>query len=199
MRRLTLLALCLALAAASLASADVPLPPDVKYVTPRVRFEGIDKYADYVFFLKYYSGQGNPFASPPKYIEVKNTEAFDMTGGRRIVNVQLFAVAREDAAKLQAKDASLAWLSDKTPGVVVASVIAPSTTAPASVKEVAVTTYRVKLEEGKLTVEKLPADKKRTEAPAGDRLPLAIIGTALAASLALFGLWLARRRRAEVI
>jgi hypothetical protein len=198
MRRPILLALCLALIGLSRASADVPLPPDLKYVTPRVRFEGVDKYADYVFYLKYYSGQGNPYASPPKYIEVKNTDAFDMTGGRRLVSVQLFAVAREDAARLLAKDSSLAWLSDKTPGLVVASVIAPSTTAPASVKEVPVTTYRVTLADGKLTVEKVAADKKRTEAPA-DRLPLVVVGTALAASLALFGLWLARRRRPDAV
>jgi hypothetical protein len=193
MRRPFLLATAVCLLLAAAATADVPLPPDLKHVTPRVRFEGLDKAADYVFFLKYNSGNGNPFAAPPRYVEVKNAEPFEMGGGRRIVGVALFAVPRADAAKLREKDPTMAWLSDKTPGVLKADVQAPSTVVSVKVTEVPVTTYRVRLADDKLKVEMAPVEEKRGEAPAR-RLGLVVVGLSLSLSLALFGLWFVRRR-----
>src|SRR5947209_18824551 len=113
MSRFMLFALVVCLVAVSAASADVPLPADLKYVTPKVRFDGLDKQADYVFFLKYNAGNGNPYAAPTNYRAVKNGEVFEMTGGRRIVAVQLYAVPREAAAKHE-KDTSWAWLDKET-------------------------------------------------------------------------------------
>ena len=59
MYRAMLFALVVGLVAVSVASADLPPPPDQKIVTPKVRFDGLDKQADYVFFLKYKAGNGN--------------------------------------------------------------------------------------------------------------------------------------------
>ena len=192
MRRSLLPALMGCLVWVSAASADVPLPPDQKYVTPKVRFEGVDKQADYVFFLKYNAGNGNPFAAPPQVIEVKNAEPFEMPGGRRIVAVQLFAVPRGDAAKLRETNPK-DWSTDKTPGVLKADVTAPSTVVSAKLKEAPVTTYRVAVADGKLKVERLPAEEKRGEAP-GYRLPVVVAALTVSLSLALFGVWFMRRR-----
>ena len=198
MRRSTLLALFVGLMVASVASADIPLPKDQKYITPRVRFEDVDKYADQVFFLRYHSGAGNPYAGPPTILEVMNAEAFEMKVGRRLASVQLFAVPRDEAAKLRAKDPTLAWVSDKTPGLLVSKVDSPSTVGSVKDKEVPVTAYRVKIKDGKLTVETLPSEK-RGEAPADGRLPLVVFGTLVSMSVILFGLWFVRRRGAEVV
>jgi len=187
----------LLLAAVSPALADLPLPSNLKYVTPRVRFDGIDKCTDYTFFLKYYSGPGNPYASPPCHREVKNAEVFEMTGGRRIVSVQLFAVPREEANKLRAKDPTLSWLNDKTPGLK-AGVRAPSTTAPATAREVPVTAYQVTLKGETLTAEQAK-ENKRSEAAPENGLRLWIIGVSLSLSLAFLGIWLVRRRDSGVM
>jgi hypothetical protein len=192
MRRSLLLALVGCLVWVSAAAADVPLPSDKKYVTPKVSFEGVDKQADYVFFLKYNAGNGNPFAAAPTVIEVKNAEPFDMAGGRRIAAVQLFAVPKADAAKLRETNPK-EWGTDKTPGVLKADVTAPNTVVSSKLKEVPVTTYRVSVADGKMKVEMLAAENKRGEAPA-DRLPRVAAASAAALSLALFGIWFARRR-----
>jgi hypothetical protein len=196
MPRPTLLALVVSVVCVSIAAADVPLPSDLKYVTPRVRFEGVDKQADYVFFLKYSAGNGNPFAVPPRITEVKNAEPFEMSGGRRIAGVQLFAVPRADLARLREKDPTN-WLSDKTPGVLTATLAPPDTVVSKKLSEVPVTPYRVSVEDGKLKVEKLPVENKRGAAPA-DRLPRVIAACAASLSLALFGVWFVRRRAAPI-
>jgi hypothetical protein len=197
MRQVLLLAIVAGLVFVSVATADVPLPPDVKYVTPRVRFEGVDKYAEHVFFLKYNAGPGNPLAAPPTIVEVKNTEPFEMTGGRRLANVHLFAVPRTDVAKLREKDPKMGWLSDSTPGVLKAPLTPPSTTASIKLKEVPITSYRVVIEEAKLKVELVPAENKRGEAPT-NRLPTVVAASAAGLSLAIFGVWFARRRASPV-
>ena len=194
MFRSSLGTLFLASVALSPAWADAPLPKNLKYATPRVRFDDLDKHAEYAFFLKYNSGRGNPFASPPYRMELKNGEVFEMKGGRRIAGMQLFALPRDDAEKLKAKDPTLAWVNEKTEGLLKANVIQPSTTAPADTKEVPVTAYRAAIKENKLTVEILPRDQKRSEAPTENPFRLTMVGICLAASLALFGLWAVRRR-----
>jgi hypothetical protein len=196
MLRLTLLALAVLGICVTAATADVPLPSDLKYITPRVRFEGVDKEADYAFFLKYRAGNGNPFAAAPQVLEIKKTEPVEMAGGRRLAEVQLFAVPRADVAKLREKDPTN-WLSDKTPGVLLATVEPPSTVVSKKLTEVPVTVYRVSLKEGKLKVEKVPEETKRGAAPT-DRLPWVMAASAASLSLALFGLWFARRRSTPI-
>jgi hypothetical protein len=192
MRRLLAFAFLLALAPA--ASADIALPPGLKYVKPRVQFDGVEKYADHAFFLKFRSSPGNPFAAPPTYVQVKNAEPFTLEAARRIAGLELYALPAKDAEKLRADDPSYKWLDDKTPGVLRASLTPPSTVAPVTVKEAPVTPYRVAIKEGKLTAIKAEVEKK-SEAPHEDRIRTAFAAGALALGLALTGLWFVRRKK----
>jgi hypothetical protein len=185
--------------AASFECADVPLPPNQKYIDPRVQFEGVGKYEDQVFVLKFNTGSGNPFAGPPVYLDVKNSEPFNLNAQRRLVNMELFAVERKEYEKHK-NEPKKDWLTTKTAGVLSAGINAPGTVAPADQKEVPVTRYRVEISDGKLKVEKAATEKKQSDAsPAEPRSSLAnvpslAVGVALALSMATFGLWLVRRR-----
>lgn len=192
MRRLLGLALGLCLFLVSSASADIPLPKDLKYVDPVVSFEGLDKLPDHVFFLRFLTFTGGPSGTPHKLIEVKNGRPFNLNAQRRLTDMSLLALDRK-TYEAKAKDAPAAkWLTDKTEGVLKATVPTPATTAPASLKEVPVTPYRVTLTEGKLRVEQI-AVKKTGAAPMGSGW---LVGVALALSFAWFGLWFVRRGRA---
>lgn len=197
MWRILLFAFSLCLVFASSASADLPRPPNpgIKVVQPRVRFEGVDKYGDHVFFLKYNSGDGNPFATPPWTVEVKDSKAFTLYGtGKRIVNMHVLAVERQEYEQRKAENPKLDWLSDKTPGVLKANITAPSTSGSVKDTEVPVTEYRVTLGDGKLSVENLPKEKRTSEAPPGGRAPTWVAAIACALSFTFLGLWFARRR-----
>jgi hypothetical protein len=194
MYRVMLLALAVCLVAVSAASADVPLPKDQKYVTPKVRFEGLDKQADHVFFLKWKAGNGNPNVAPTVYRAVKNGEVFEITGGRRIIGVQLFAVPKDVAAKHE-KDATMEWL-DKEAGVLKADVVAPNTVVSVKLTEAPTTPYKVSVADGKMKVEKQAEEVKTGAAPS--RMPTIVGATALSLSLALFGVWFTRRRTTVV-
>src|ERR1700680_2278567 len=76
--------------------ADIPLPPDIKYVDPRVSFEGVDKYPDQVFFLRYLTFTGGPGRTPYTLVEVKDTKPFNLNAQRRLINVQLLTMKRDD-------------------------------------------------------------------------------------------------------
>lgn len=195
MNRAALFASALVLVSAAVASADVPLPKDLKYVDPRVSFEGIDKQADYVFYLRFLSFTGAPVGVPHMLIEVKDAKPFNLKAQRRLTDMSLLAMERKDFDKRKQDDASLKWLTDKTPGVLKAAIATPSTTASVNVKEVPVTAYKVTLKDGKLSAE-LVKDAKRSEAPAGP-LPVWGFGLVLAFSIAGLGLWFARRRPAR--
>ena len=172
---------------------DVPLPPDIKYVDPRVSFEGIDKYSDQVFFLRFITFTGGPGGAPPTLIEVKDTKAFNLKAQRRIANMQLLTMNRDEFNKRAKSEEPSKWLNDKADGVVSANLTAPSTTASSSAKEAPVTQYRVQLKEGKLTVEKLEEKKGSLASPPG-LAPLWVIGLVGSLSLASLGLWFVRRR-----
>lgn len=190
------LALAGSLLLAAVSSADVPLPKNLKYVDPRVRFEGIDKLPDQVVFLRYLTFSGGPANVPYKVVQVKDDKPFNLNAQRRLSNMQLLALDRKEFDKRAKDDPSLKWLTDKTEGVQHAAVATPSTTAPANSKEVPVTTYRVVFKDGKLAVE-VVEDKKRSEAPAG-LAPVWVLGIVASVSLAWFGIWFTRRGRAPV-
>jgi hypothetical protein len=194
-RTFTLAAVC-SLLIVSAASADLPLPKDIKYVDPRVRFEGIDAHADYVFHLRFLTFVGGPNGVPYTVIEVKDAKPFNLNAQRRLINMQLLAVERKEFEKRAKDEPSLKWLTDKTEGVLAAKVVSPSTTAPISIKEVPVTTYRVTLQDGKLKVE-LVEDKKRGQAAPFGSWPNVAFGVVSALSLAWFGIWFVRRGRAS--
>lgn len=194
MYRVILLTFMLSLVAVSATWADVPLPPNLKYVDPRVRFDGMDKYADHVFFLRFQTGNGNPFAAPARVVELKNKGPFPLKAGRRIANMVVLAMTRKDFDKRKTDDPAFAWLTKDSTDVQKAMIEAPSTTASAKDKQVPVTEYRVDMKEGKLTVELLKKDKPRSEASPDGRLPQVAFGIFSALSLALFGVWFVRRR-----
>jgi hypothetical protein len=192
MRRILAIAFVLSLVLVSSASADIPLPKDQKYIDPRVKFEGTDKYPDQVFYLRFLTFTGGPANTPPTLIEVKDSNVFPLGAQRRLLNMQMLAMDRKEFDK-RAKDSPPSkWLNDKAEGVLAATVPAPSTVVPASVKEAPINSYRVTLTDGKLKVELLEI-KKSGAAPASNS-PWAL-GVVVAVSFAWFGLWFARRGR----
>jgi hypothetical protein len=183
------LAVAASLLLVSAVRADLPLPSNLKYVDPRVRFEGIEKHKDYVFHLRFLTFVGGPANVPYRLIEVKDEKPFNLNAKRRLFNMSLLAMERKEFGKRAKDDPSLKWLTDKTEGVLAATVSPPATTAPATVKEAPVTTYRVTLQDGKLTTEMVQETKRGAAAPVW---PLAVVS---ALSLAWFGIWFARRGR----
>jgi hypothetical protein len=197
MHRTLLFAFSLCLVLASSASADVPRPPstDTKVIPPRVRFDGVDQYADYVFVLKYNSGDGRPFAAPPWTLEVRDSKAFTLYGtGNRIVNMHILVLERKDYDKRKAENPKLDWLIDKTPGVLKAALVAPSTTGSVKDSEIPVTVYRVLLKKGKLSVENIGKENRRSEGGAGGPVSIGAVGVACALSIISLGLWFVRRQ-----
>ena len=198
MIRLASIAILTALFSAAASYADVPLPKDLKYVDPRVSFEGVEKQADHVFYVRFLTFTGGPGKTPYRVMEVNDAKPFNLKAERRLINMSLLAMDRKEFDKRKNEDPSLKWLTDKTAGVTAASFNAPSTVGKVSQTEVPVTTYRVTLKDGKLTAE-LVKDAKRGDATPGGLLPVWAFGLVGALSLAGLGMWAARRRRAHAV
>lgn len=192
MSRVILFAFTSSLIATSVAVADIPLPPNFKYVIPRVRFDGVKKHADYVFTLRFETEGRAPNSRHHGLIVVNDDTPFDFNV-QRIFGMSLLAMERKEFSKRVKEDPSLKWLTDETDGVLRASVSPPSTTGSVKDKEVPVTAYKVLLKDGKLTVELQKADKARSDAAPDSRLPQVAFGIFSALSLALLGVWFVRR------
>ena len=193
MYRVILFTLAVSLVSVSAVSADIPLPKNLKYVDPRVRFDGIDKYEDYVFYLRFLTFTGGPAGVPHRLMEVKDTKAFNLKAERRLGNMSLLAIERKDFDKRSKEDPSLKWLTDKTEGVLAATFNSPSTTGSVNDKEVPVTAYRAAIKDGKLTVELVKAEKRGDAGPAG-LMPMWLLAIVGSLSLACLGIWFVRRR-----
>ena len=187
-KSLTLCSLTLTLASSS-SRGDIPLPPNLKYIDPVVRFDGVAKLPDYEFRLRFITFTGGPSGVPATYKSVTDGSAFPLGASRRLLDMQLLGLKRDEFARRAKEDPSLRWLTDKTPDVLAADVPTPSTTGKAT-EAVPVTNYRVSLKEGKLVVDQVAEEEKKAGvAPpsgtwiAGIALPLAIAGS---------GLWLGR-------
>jgi hypothetical protein len=180
-------------AAAASARADIPLPSHLTYVKPQLAFEGIAEHADYVFCLRYLTFVGGPSGTPHTVIQVRDSKPFTLDCQRRLIDMQLLAIKKSDFENRSKDEKSLTWLTDKTEGVLAAEVDAPSTVAKKAAKTPPLSTYRVKLKEGKLAVESVsqPDDQ---ESNSRGVLPNSIAGIALAVGLASLGLLLVRRR-----
>ena len=194
MIRKTVLATALALCTVSLASADVPPPPGITFIQPRLQFEGVGKYTDQVFFLKFKTGR-NPTYMVTTIVEVKNSQPFTMASGRILESMSLFAVDRKEYDKLKAGDPK-DWLKTSAPGILSTSIDIPSTNGSVKDKEVPVIRYRISIEGGKLTAPRVAAEKQQSEAPTGT--PNWAVGVGIAFSLTALGQWLVRRRRTIV-
>src|SRR5689334_14933680 len=119
MHRLTLFAILLGLVTAPTALGDVRPPPvKLKYVMPRVSFQGVEKHPNLAFVLRFNSGDGNAFSGPLSTFEIKDSQPFTLTGaGKFIAGVHVLAIDRKEFDKRRADDARLTWLTDKTLGV----------------------------------------------------------------------------------
>src|SRR3954470_13440917 len=130
-----------------------PLPKDHKYIDAPVRFEGVEKHPDYVFHLNYWA-IGTEFGNKQTIVQVKDSKAFNLKGPiNRFTEFALVATERKLFAQRDKEDRSLKWLDPETKGVLRTEITPPATTAPESVKEVPVKSYRVSFESGKLVVE----------------------------------------------
>src|SRR6266702_565143 len=92
---LSLVTVLTLLLAATLARADVGLFPQ-RNVNPLLRFENLDDYPDYNFYLKYGHARGNPGAS--FYLaKVSGANQVRLEGeGERFTSVYLIAVPKAD-------------------------------------------------------------------------------------------------------
>jgi hypothetical protein len=202
MHRPFLLTICLVVV--PLARADVP-PPGCKAIAPRVRFQGVDHYPDYIFILKYKSDPQPRI--PWHYHEVNSTRPFTMVPGDRICYTQLFAVSRTEAAQLLQSDPTMDWLNDKTLGLLRANVKPPRGWIETHRREVTFTTYRVTINDSELTVdwlkevELLPDEIEEGTAVAHkrreSRLTTVVVSAVSGLSLVFLGIWLVRRRRSS--
>lgn len=197
MIRYSFVALSMLMLAAAPVFADVPLPKDLKNIDPRVRFEGIGRQTDHVFYLRYLTFSGNPVGVPHTLRALKDSETFSLNAQRRLSDMHLLAMDKKEFEKRQAEDSTLKWFTDKTPGVLRANLTAPPITAKADVKEVPVTIYRVTLKDGKLSAEVFNREKPKVDATPGGLMPLWAFGILGALSLASFGIWAARRRTSQ--
>ncbi len=176
------------------AFADIPLPKGVRRIKPVVRFEGIEKHADHVFFLRYLSSVGPPIDGvPPMMVEVKDAAPIELFAGRFIQVYEFFALNRDDFNKRVKDDPSRKWLTEKAPGVLRADMRGPITTATERDKVDPVTVYRVSIRNGKLHAD-MVKDAKRSEVPLDAPFGFWAYGLALTISLTCFGVWYARRR-----
>jgi hypothetical protein len=179
---------------ADVSQADIPLPPNLQYVDPVVSFEGIAKLVpEYEFRLRYLTFVGGPNGVPYTYKKVSGDGGFALGASRRLMDMQLLGLKRDEFQRREKEDPSLRWLNDKTPGVLAAEVSSPSTVAERG-RPVPAAQYRVSLKDGKLTVERIEEAEKK----AGAASPWAtwIAGIALSLGIAGLGLWLSRGVRA---
>lgn len=173
-----MICLTIVLSAASSVRGDLPLPPNRKYIDPIVRFEGVAKLSEYTFRLRFTTFTGGP-TGDYRYLPVPDGKPFNLHASRRLADMQLLALKRDEFERREKEDSTLRWLTDETPNVLAADVPIPSTTGPIN-EPVPVTSYRVSLRDGRLTVDRLPAEKKVSVAPprstwiAGIALSLAV-------------------------
>lgn len=187
-RTLTLACLFGLLVTASV-QADVPLDKGLKYVDPVLAFEGVEKNPDYVFFIRFKTFTGGPARVKPTLKQVKDDKPFVMGAQRRLFELNVLAVPKKLYDEKNKADATNAWLTEKTEGVLAAPFDAPSTVGKEADKEVPVTHYNVTITDGKLVVKSV---KKKADA---SLVPLWLVGLVSAFSLVWFGVWMTRRSK----
>lgn len=190
-----LLAVAVLLTPMAAAFADLPPPAGERRVNPVVRFEGIEKYPGYVFFLRYLGSNGPPVFSggvPPMVIEIIDSKSIDLYAHRHISVFEFFALTREDFEKRVKDDPSRKWLTATAPGALRANIGGPITTASIRDKVDPVTTYRVSIRNGQLNAVMVNS-VMRSEAPVNAPSSLCGFASAFTLCLTSLGIYLARR------
>lgn len=210
MDRRLMIALAIGLTSQAVARADIAYPwydrmfmEDVRMrnvKTPRVRFEGIEKNTDYIFYLQYSLSYPHPhfdefYNVPHNPIEIRDEKAIELSiDDHGFASMKLIAVKRVDAARMSKDEKG--WISENTPAVLIANLETPETyvrkTLLWRITKDPITTYRIHMEGNNLSVENLSKDKKRSDARL-DRLPTIMAGLAISLSMATLGLWFVRR------
>ena len=181
------------LMAAASVRGDIPLPPNLQYVDPVVKFEGVAKLSDYEFRLRFTSFTGAP-TGVYRYLAVPEGKAFNLKAERRLGPIQLLGLKRDAFERREKEDPTLQWLTDETPGVLAADVPTPPTTGPAK-QPVPVSSYRVRMKDDKLIVEAVDAPKDEKKVGAAPRWSTWVSGIALSLACGGFGLWAVRNGR----
>ena len=180
--------------------ADVP-SPGTRELTPQLRFDSLDDYPDYRFYLQYRRGDGNPYAAPLQVVEVLSGQPVALAGGgRRVADLALLAAPRDHAPPALPHDTR--GPAPDFPGFLRATNLEPPITTT-SITDAAghyVMPYRVAIKDGKLELTALPVEGDYPGGPAGRAaLPYwpAVLAAVVAVVFAAAGVWFVRRRAAR--
>lgn len=191
----TTLTVAITLLFGATAAADFPLPAHLKTVDRLVRFEGIEKFPEKIFYLRYSNTNGAPRQTDPPTLARAGAETIRLAPGRHMHRFEILAVDR-GAFDEHEKSGDLAvWLAGSPEGILVASPPPPSDAAPISSLTPPVTTYRLSIQNGSLDVEAI--SPPLVERAVTGNLPIVVYGSAIALGVAAAGLWFVRRRRAR--
>jgi hypothetical protein len=171
--------------------ADMAPPYPVRKVDPHVRFDNLDEYPDWVFYLEYQRGNGNPSNATKQIIPLTSAEPLALTGtGRRVVA----SVVASPRTQVGDNDVPL---PEGTPGVRRRQIYVDlAETFLIDLNDYYIAPYRVSLAGTDLKVEALPDVPVRPEINLGfGRLAVRQTVVALVLILAVIGVWLSWRRR----
>lgn len=167
----------------------------VRWLEPRLRFDNLANFPDYVFYLRYRRFEGNPRQGSVHVIPVSASEPILLAGtGLGLRDLVLLAVPRRLTPP--PGDGNGSWPNENIPGVLRSSLLEePIGWSPAGDRtDYYVTPYRVALGQGRIHLLKLPIEPVRSESSYGG-FDLAFCSVILAGVLVLIGvsLWVMRR------
>jgi hypothetical protein len=190
-RTATVAAVVLLAFSAPAAWADSLNPFPVRATDPQLRFEHLDDYPDWVFYVEYNRASEPPDATNLKSIRLTSDRPVALTGTGRHVRSRLVAVPR---AKASTDDH---FPPKGTPGVYRRELWIPDAAVfLLDFNDTYVRSYRVAILADDIRVEPIGIEPIRPEIDLGfTRLPVRQTGLLLAVVLAVGGVWMARRRR----
>jgi hypothetical protein len=180
--------------------ADI-LSPGTRQLTPQLRFDNLDDYPDYRFYLQYRRGEGNPYAAPLQVVAVVAGQPVALTGGgRNVADLALLAAPRDQPPPALPHDTR--GPAPDFPGFLCATNLEPpvTTTSVAHAASHYVMPYWVAITDGQLELTALPVEGDYSGGGAGGAaLPYwpVVLAAAVAAVFAGAGIWLVRRRAAR--
>ena len=186
MKRILLSASLVNLLFTSLAWADVALPDHLIDADPQVRFLGIEKYPEYVFFFTYTNADPRSLLRWPVQVAVKGEGEITVTGGKHFGGARLLAVSRTEFDRRGNVD-------ENTPGALVVPLLDVTSVVPRSNKRASFSEYRVSIRDGKLSADTVKASGNN-ETRASRPFAWCVGASAFMLSLAGLGIWFARRR-----